>query len=88
MQEGEAAWQALGSLRYWPTETKVNRLLFRQSIYVAEDIAGGEVFTTENLQTMLPEDRAAPSRLHSPLGTRGMEDNNSGMLLTIDFILL
>lgn len=68
VQETERGWQALGSVRYGPTEAEQNSLIFRRSIYVAEDIAVGEEFTRENLRIVRPGDGAPPSLLNSVLG--------------------
>jgi len=66
VQESERAWQALGEVRYGPTEAEQKSLLFRRSIYVAADIAEGEVFTTKNLRIVRPGD-GAPTRLYKQL---------------------
>ena len=58
--ETERAWQALGEVRYGPTEAEQKSLVFRRSIYVAEDIAEGELFTTKNLKVVRPGDGAPP----------------------------
>ena len=44
VKETERAWQALGAVRYGPTEAERASLQFRRSIYVAADIAEGEAF--------------------------------------------
>lgn len=59
--ESERAWQALGRVRYGPTEAEQKSLVFRRSIYVAKDIAEGEVFTTENLRIVRPGNGAPPA---------------------------
>ena len=61
--ETNRAWQALGEVRYGPTEAEQKSLVFRRSIYVAEDIAEGELFTTKNLKVVRPGDGAPPKWL-------------------------
>jgi pseudaminic acid synthase len=56
--ESERAWQALGQVRYGPTEAEQTSLVFRRSIYVAADIAEGELFTTHNIRIVRPGDGA------------------------------
>ena len=68
--ETERAWQALGQLRYGPTEAEQKSLVFRRSIYVAEDIAEGELFTTKNLKVVRPGDGAPPKWLDLVLNRR------------------
>lgn len=77
--EGHRAWQSLGRISYGTTEAERNSLIFRRSIYVASDIAEGELFTTDNLRIVRPGDGAPPylythllgriSRRHFPRGT-------------------
>lgn len=52
--ETERAWQSLGAVRYGPTEAEKKSLVFRRSIYVARDMAAGEVFTPENIRIVRP----------------------------------
>ena len=61
--ESERAWSALGHVRYGPSQAEQKSLVFRRSIYVAQDIAEGDVFTTENLRIVRPGDGAPPSLL-------------------------
>ena len=46
-----------------PTEAERKNLVFRRSIYVAEDIAEGEEFTSSNLPILRPGNGAPPSML-------------------------
>jgi N-acetylneuraminate synthase len=48
------AWQALGGIRYGPTEKEKASLQFRRSLYVSKDMAAGEPFSTENLRAIRP----------------------------------
>ena len=70
VSETERAWQALGQVRYGPTEAEQKSLVFRRSIYVAEDIAEGELFTTKNLKVVRPGDGAPPKWLDLVLNRR------------------
>ena len=58
--ETENAWQALGDVRYGPTEAEQKSLVLRRSIYVASDIAEGDVFTEANLRIVRPGHGAPP----------------------------
>lgn len=59
--ESERAWQALGQVRYGPTEAEQKSLVLRRSIYVVRDIAEGEILSTENLKILRPGDGAPPA---------------------------
>jgi pseudaminic acid synthase len=56
--ETERAWQSLGKVSYGPTEAERKSLVFRRSVYVAKDIAEGEVFSNDNLRIVRPGDGA------------------------------
>lgn len=54
VQECRQAQQALGSVYYGPTQAEQKSLGFRRSIYVVQDVAEGELLTTENLRIIRP----------------------------------
>ena len=81
--ESERAWQALGQVRYGPTEAEQTSLVFRRSIYVAADIAEGELFTTHNIRIVRPGDGAPPSLYKEILGSKAPKDLKRGEPLTL-----
>lgn len=52
--ETERAWQALGTVQYGPTDAEKKSLVFRRSLYVAQDMKAGDVFTPDNLKAVRP----------------------------------
>lgn len=52
--ESERAWQALGEVRFGPTEREKDSIPFRRSLYVAEDMRAGEPLTPKNLRAVRP----------------------------------
>jgi N-acetylneuraminate synthase len=87
VQESERAWQALGKVRYGPTEAERQSLQFRRSIYVAADISEGEYFTTENLRIVRPGHGAPPYLLDQILGRQARRAYQRGAPLIFDQLI-
>ena len=87
VSDTKRAWQALGKVRYGPTEAEKKSLVFRRSIYVAADIAEGEVFTHNNLRIVRPGNGAPPWLLEQLLGRRARCNYSAGTPLSLDQLL-
>jgi pseudaminic acid synthase len=87
VRETERAWQALGQVRYGPTEAERNSLQFRRSIYVAADIAEGELFTSDNLRVVRPGHGATPHLYERLLGRPARRAYQRGTPLSLDQLL-
>ena len=85
--ETERAWQALGCVSYGPTKVEQKSLVLRRSIYVAKDIAEGEVFSNENLRIVRPGDGAPPYLLDQILGKAARRCLKAGSPLSLDQLL-
>lgn len=70
--ETERAWQALGQVSYGITEAEKPSLVFRRSIYIAEDMKAGEVFTRANLRCVRPG-TGLPPKFHDMLLGRSVK---------------
>ena len=81
------AWQALGQVRYGPTEAEQKSVVFRRSIYVSADIAEGDVFTHNNLRIVRPGNGAPPWLLEQLLGRTARRNYSSGTPLSLDQLL-
>ena len=68
--ETERAWQALGKVRYGPTESETKARLRRRSLYIGQDMKAGDVLTPENLRRIRPGHGLAPKYYESLLGKR------------------
>lgn len=78
VEETERAWQSLGRVAYGPEEDEWKSLVFRRSLYVAEDMQAGDVFTRENLRCVRPGLGLAPKYYEVLLGKRVNRDVKRG----------
>lgn len=72
--ETERAWQAMGTVFYGPTENERPSLQFRRSLYVAQDMMAGDVFTSGNLRVVRPGLGLAPKHYEEVLGRKVTQD--------------
>ncbi|MCA1529384.1 MULTISPECIES: pseudaminic acid synthase [Bradyrhizobium] len=68
--ETKRAWLALGQVYYGLTEKENKSLVFRRSLYVAEDLAPGDVLTEQNLRIIRPGLGLPPKYFETLLGKR------------------
>ena len=85
--ETQRAWESLGQVCYGPTDVERISLVFRRSIYVAADIAEGDVFTQANLRIVRPGDGAPPWFLNHLLGRIARRSYKAGVALSLDALL-
>jgi len=76
--ETERAWQSLGMVAYGPGEVEKESLIFRRSIYVAEDLKAGDVLTPQNLRCVRPGLGLAPKYFDTLLGRHVNKDVKKG----------
>lgn len=76
--ETERAWQSLGGVYYGPTDAEKKSLIFRRSIYVAEDVKAGEIFDTTNLRIVRPGEGLAPRFFDMVIGKTAKRDLKKG----------
>lgn len=84
--ETERAWQGLGEVSYGPTEKERKSLVFRRSLYIAEDISAGEVLTDRNLRAIRPGLGLPPKYYERLLGRRVVKDVKKGTPLNWDLV--
>lgn len=84
--ETERAWQAMGTVSYGPTEAETASVQFRRSLYVAEDMCAGDVFTPETLRVVRPGRGLAPKHYDEILGKRVTRDAAKGTPLSWDLV--
>lgn len=78
VEETKRAWQALGKIKYGPTEKERASMKFRRSIYVSKDLKKGDVLTEENIRIIRPGYGLEPKYYEMLLGKRVSEDVEAG----------
>jgi len=73
-----AAAEALGEVRYGPTPAEVSSRDHRRSLYIAEDVAAGQVLTRENVRSVRPGFGLAPKYFDSVIGKRASRAMSKG----------
>ncbi|MFD1192565.1 MULTISPECIES: pseudaminic acid synthase [Phenylobacterium] len=81
-----AAAEALGEIRYGPTPAEISSRDHRRSLYIAEDVAAGEVLTAQNVRSVRPGFGMAPKHLDAVLGKRASRAAPKGTPLAWDLI--
>jgi len=84
--ETERAWQGLGTVSYGPTQAEQKSLLYRRSLYVAEDMKAGDVFTAENLRVVRPGEGLHPRYYDQLLGRHINRDAKRGTPMSWDLL--
>ncbi|WP_017152813.1 pseudaminic acid synthase [Bacillus bingmayongensis] len=84
--ETERAWKSLGKIYYGPTDMEKNSLKFRRSLYVAQDMKAGDLFTSENIKAVRPGYGLAPKYLPILLGRKVKNDITKGTPVSWDLI--
>jgi len=80
--ETERAWQALGHIQYGIQRAEQNSRLYKRSLYVAQDIAAGQLFTKDNLRVVRPGDGLPPRYYDQLLGKPARQSLRAGQPLT------
>jgi len=76
--ETERAFLALGSIQYGIQSAETKNVLFKRSIYVAEDIKAGDIFIEKNLKVIRPGDGLHPKFYLKLLGKVAHSDHKKG----------
>lgn len=86
VQECKRAAVALGKVTYGGTEKEQASRKFRRSLYIAEDMQAGDVFTRENLRSVRPGLGLEPKYLPMFLGKPVKVNLSKGTALTWDHL--
>lgn len=81
-----AAAEALGEIRYGPTPAEISSRDHRRSLYIAEDVAAGDLLTPKNVRSVRPGFGLTPRHLDAVLGKRAVRSAAKGTPLSWDLI--
>lgn len=79
------AEKAVGEINYSLTDKQKSGRNFSRSLYVAEDIKKGEMFTEQNVRSVRPGFGLHPKYLPEILGKKATKDLEKGERLELDF---
>lgn len=86
VEETARAHQALGRVSYGRTEAEKKSLVFRRSLYIAEDVRKGDVLTPRNLRAVRPGLGLPPKHYETLLGRRVTRDARKGTPMAWDLV--
>jgi pseudaminic acid synthase len=81
------AEKAIGTIDYTLTEKQAKGRDFCRSLYIAEDMKAGDVFTESNLRSVRPGFGLHPKYYNEVIGKKASEDVSEGTPMRLDFLL-
>ena len=85
-EEMDRAWQALGAVVYGGTRAEDKSRAFRRTLYIARDVAAGEMLTAENMRIVRPGFGLPPKFYDVLLGKRVNRALVAGTPLQWDYV--
>lgn len=85
--ETKRAWQSLGKVTYGATDAEQKSLMFRRSLFIAQDVEAGEILTPENLRVIRPGNGLHPRYYEEMLGKVVRESYKKGTPLTFSMVI-
>jgi N-acetylneuraminate synthase len=76
--ETERAWQAMGKISYGVTAAEQKSLIFRRSLYIAQNMQSGDILTSDNLRAIRPGQGLPPKYYNLLLGKKIKVDVQAG----------
>ena len=76
--ETKRAWEGLGRVTYGPTDDELMSLVYRRSLYIAQDMRAGDELTPANLRIVRPGHGLHPRYYEQILGKRITRDVRKG----------
>lgn len=80
------AWQAMGVVRFGPSEREMSSVAFRRSLRANREILAGEILDENSVRSMRPAGGIAPVNISEILGRRVNQNLEVGAPITWDVI--
>ena len=87
VEESERAWLSIGKVKYGPTALEKKSLIFRRSIYIAEDVKKGDLLDKKNLRIIRPGFGLDPKYYEGLINCRVNKDIKKGTPFSWDLVL-
>jgi len=87
VEDIRSAERAIGKINYGPTEMEKPMTAYRKSIWIAEDIKKGEVFSEQNIRVVRPAKGLEPKYYQELLGRKSAGNFEEGTPLKWDMIV-
>jgi len=78
VQESKRAWNALGKIKYGPSEVEKASLIGRRSLYITQDLKRGSIITYNNVRSIRPGLGMKPKYLDKVIGRIVTKDVSRG----------
>jgi N-acetylneuraminate synthase len=86
-KETMRAWESVGNVKYGPSLDEKKSLMFRRSIYVAQDMKAGDIFTHENLRCIRPGFGLPPKDIDFLIGKHVGRDVSIGTPMSWELLI-
>ncbi len=84
--EIDRAWQSLGQITYGGTRVEEKSRAFRRSLYIAQDMQAGEIFTSKNLRIVRPGFGLLPKYYELLIGKHVKRNVTAGTPMSWDLL--
>lgn len=78
VEESKRAWESLGKVCYERGEVETRSLIFRRSLYIAQDMKAGDILNESNLRAIRPGFGLPPKYIDQFLGKKVNKDLKKG----------
>ena len=86
VEETKRAWQSLGKVFVGSTQAEKSSIMFRRSLYIAQDMKAGDILTKENFRRIRPGNGYPPKHFFEFLGKKVRGDIRRGTAFRPDHV--